>query len=117
VDGTIVGHVAFSPARPDDGSSGWYTLGPVSVDPAFQRRGIGRGLITEGLRTLASRNASGCIVLGDTRYYTRLGFVAAPNHAPAGEPKEYFMVLGLRSSIPTGTINFHDAFRHAGDGT
>jgi predicted N-acetyltransferase YhbS len=115
MDGTIVGHVAFSPALPDDGSSGWYTLGPISVEPALQRRGIGSRLITDGLRTLESRNASGCIVLGDTRYYTRFGFVAAPDHAPAGEPKEYFMVRGLRSSIPRGTINFHDVFRHAGD--
>lgn len=29
--GRILGHVAFSPASSEDGSPGWYTLGPVSV--------------------------------------------------------------------------------------
>lgn len=40
-NGKIVGHVALSPAFAQDGSQGWYALGPISVDPAHQRQGIG----------------------------------------------------------------------------
>jgi len=41
-DGRVVGHVAFSPVRIDVAEGDWYGLGPVSVEPARQRRGIGQ---------------------------------------------------------------------------
>ncbi|MBC7250073.1 MAG: N-acetyltransferase [Anaerolineae bacterium] len=43
VDGRIVGHIAFSPVTMSDGAKDWYGLGPVSVHPDFQRKGIGKG--------------------------------------------------------------------------
>ena len=50
MDGRIVGHIAFSPVTISDGSPSWYGLGPVSVSPECQRRGIGSALIQEGIR-------------------------------------------------------------------
>lgn len=47
----VVGHVAFSSCGPDE-LRGWFALGPVSVEPAWQRRGIGSRLIEAGLDTL-----------------------------------------------------------------
>jgi putative acetyltransferase len=44
MDGQVVGHVAFSPVTISDGSRHWYGLGPVSVLPQFQRRGIEKSL-------------------------------------------------------------------------
>lgn len=41
VDGRVVGHIAFSPVTISDGARDWYGLGPVSVLPEYQRRGIG----------------------------------------------------------------------------
>ena len=49
VDGRVVGHIAFSPVTMSDGTKDWYGLGPVSVLPDFQREGIGKALIQEGL--------------------------------------------------------------------
>ena len=49
VDGIVVGHIAFSPVTMSDGTSAWYGLGPVSVHPEYQRNGIGKALIQEGL--------------------------------------------------------------------
>ena len=43
VDGRLVGHIAFSPVTISDGSPNWYGLGPVSVLPEWQRRGIVQG--------------------------------------------------------------------------
>jgi putative acetyltransferase len=40
MDGQIVGHIAFSPISITDSSRNWYGLGPVSVLPIYQRRGI-----------------------------------------------------------------------------
>lgn len=31
IDGKIVGHIAFSPIRISDGSTGWYGLGAVKI--------------------------------------------------------------------------------------
>jgi putative acetyltransferase len=49
MDGRVVGHIAFSPVAVSDGTTDWYGLGPVSVLPEYQRRGIGKALIQEGL--------------------------------------------------------------------
>ena len=51
-DGIVVGHIAFSPVTMSDGTKDWYGLGPVSVHPDFQRKGIGKALIQEGLSRL-----------------------------------------------------------------
>ncbi|WP_245969749.1 GNAT family N-acetyltransferase [Thiocapsa rosea] len=45
VDGRVVGHIAFSPVTLSDGTGDWYGLGPVSVLPQVQRRGIGQALV------------------------------------------------------------------------
>jgi putative acetyltransferase len=113
-DGRVLGHVAFSPASPEDGTRGWYTLGPVSVVPEVQRRGIGRALITAGIAKLREEGASGCIVLGDTGYYSRFGFIEAPDQAPIAELKEHFMILSFGSHVPAGVINFHTVFQQEG---
>jgi putative acetyltransferase len=115
--GRILGHVAFSPAVPEDSSAGWYTLGPVSVDPDVQRQGIGKALIRAGMARLRAVNASGCVVLGDTNYYSQFGFVKAPEVAPPGEPAEYFMVLNLSSQAPPGRTGFHAVFYEKADGS
>ena len=41
MDGRVIGHIAFSPVTISDGTPNWYGLGPVSVSPEHQRKGIG----------------------------------------------------------------------------
>lgn len=81
-DGTIVGQVAFSPARASDGTPGWYALGPLAVLPAHQRAGIGSTLVHEGLEAISELGARGCILTGDPSYYSRFGFKVSPENAP-----------------------------------
>ena len=109
-DGAVVGHVALSPATHESGAGGWFALGPIAVEPALQRRGIGGALITEAKRRLVADGARGCILTGDPLYYPRHGFLPAPGHAPEAEPPEYFMVLALAGDIPPGRFRFHPAF-------
>ena len=52
LDGRVIGHIAFSPVTLSDGTPQWFGLGPVSVLPEFQRQGIGKALIEEGLSRL-----------------------------------------------------------------
>jgi len=64
LDGRVIGHIAFSPVTISDGTPNWYGLGPVSVLPAYQRQGIGKALIREGLSRLKDMNAKGCCLVG-----------------------------------------------------
>jgi putative acetyltransferase len=108
--GRMVGHAAFSPAFADDGSDGWYALGPISVEPSLQRQGIGTKLIRHGIDELRALSAAGCAVIGDPAYYPRHGFRLFPNLAPENEPAEYFMIMPLRVEVPTARMRFHPAF-------
>ena len=74
VHGRVVGHVAFSPVTLSDGTMEWYGLGPVSVLPEYQCRGIGTDLIQEGVSRLKDINAAGCCVVGHPEYYGKFGF-------------------------------------------
>ena len=105
----VVGHVAFSPVGPLS-QSGWFALGPVSVDPSLQRRGVGSRLIETGLRSLRDQGAKGCVLVGDGRYYHRFGFVGAPALAPPQYPSGHFQVLRFGESFPHSPVTFHPAF-------
>jgi putative acetyltransferase len=74
VHGRVVGHVAFSPVTLSDGTMEWHGLGPVSVLPEYQCRGIGTDLIQEGVSRLKDINAAGCCVVGHPEYYGKFGF-------------------------------------------
>lgn len=106
----IIGHIAFSPAFAADGSTGWYALGPVSVDPAMQHRGIGRLMIETGIALLRERDAAGCVLVGNPDYYGRFGFQSYPELCPEGEPAQFFQILPLRTPHPSSVIAFHPLF-------
>lgn len=108
--GSIVGHVAFSPAKAADASQSWFALGPVAVEPNLQRQGIGGMLINEGIRQLEAMDASGCVLVGDPDYYARFGFKPFPKLAPPGELPKYFMILPLANASPTSIVAFHPLF-------
>ena len=110
VDGRVVGHIAFSPARVSDGTPGWYALGPVSVLPEYQRRGIGGALIEEGLTSLERLGARGCALVGHPDYYQRFGFRRHADLFYEGVPQEAFVVLPLGGELPSGRVEFHEAF-------
>lgn len=110
VDGRIVGHIAFSPVTMSDGTKDWYGLGPVSVHPDFQRKGIGKALIREGLARLKMLGARGCCLVGHPEYYRQFGFENTTGLELKGVPPEVFFVLSMDGKIPQGHVVFHEAF-------
>jgi len=114
MDGEVIGHVAFSPVSISDGSLGWYGLGPVSVLPAYQRHGVGKALIQEGLSRLKAMNARGCCLVGHPDYYRQFGFQNPSGLVVEGVPPEVFFALSFDGRYPTGTVTFHDGFKAAG---
>lgn len=114
VDGRVIGHVAFSPVILSDGSRGWYGLGPVSVLPEYQRKGIGSALIQEGLSRLKTLNARGCCLVGYPDYYRRFGFKPMPGLVHEGVPPEVFLALAFDGQTPQGSVTFHQGFEAVG---
>lgn len=110
VEGSVVGHIAFSPVTVSDHSSGWYGAGPVSVLPALQRQGIGKSLIREGLSLLKASGAKGCVLVGDPGYYKRFGFRNLPELTLADVPQEYFLALPFGENRTRGVVVFHEGF-------
>lgn len=108
--GEIAGHVAFSPVTINGEAGNWYGLGPVSVWPHRQRKGVGQSLIREGLRRLRSRGAGGCVLLGDPAYYARFGFEHDPDLRHDRGPAWAFQCLTLSGPRPRGEVSFHPAF-------
>jgi putative acetyltransferase len=109
-DGALVGQISFSPAFAADGSSGWYALGPVSVEPALKHQGIGSALIRAGVAWLRSKQAAGCVLVGNPAYYSRFGFRLFPELAPEGQPAQYFQILSLGVAKPDAMVRFHHLF-------
>lgn len=110
LDGRVVGHIAFSPIMISDGAKGWYGLGPVSVLPELQRKGIGRSLINEGLSLLKGLGGQGCALVGDPNYYKRLGFRNLPGLLHEGVPPEVFLAMPFTDKLPKGVVMFHAGF-------
>jgi putative acetyltransferase len=113
VDGNVVGHIAFSPVKIDGMDCRWFALGPVGVLPDFQRQGIGKRLVEEGLKSIRNLGAEGCVLAGDPAFYSRFGFRHDPALVLEGIPPEYlkyFLCLPMSGQPPQGQVSHHAAF-------
>lgn len=113
-DDRVVGHIALSPVTISDGSPDWYGLGPISVLPELHGQGIGESLIHEGLSSLKSLGAKGCVLVGDPGYYERFGFRSIPDLVIDGVPQEYVLALQLEETKANGVVTFHEGFNAKG---
>jgi putative acetyltransferase len=113
-DGVVMGHIAFSRARLDEGVE-VLALAPVGVLPEHQGEGAGSALNRAGLERAAATGFPLVVVLGHAGYYPRFGFEpAAPLGvlAPFDVPGENWMALRLPAYRPEarGTVRYAAAF-------
>ena len=78
--------------------------------PDCQKQGIGTKLVNEGLGLLKELRAQGCVLVGDPDFYERFGFKSPDRLKYEGVPQENFLALSFCNSIPTGVVEFHQAF-------
>jgi putative acetyltransferase len=100
VQGSIVGHIAFSPVtiNAEDQTIGAIGLGPIAVSPERQRSGIGSQLVEAGLNEIKSVGHRIVIVLGNPEYYSRFGLLPARKFGIRWEfdvPDDVFIVKEL----------------------
>ena len=112
-DGKIVGHILFT--KITIGEHTELALAPLSVLPAYQRRGIGLALIREGHRIAKQLGYDYSVVLGSPTYYPRAGYIPASLYgieAPFEMQSEYFMAFKLQDDAPQvkGMVKYDPAF-------
>lgn len=109
-DGTVIGHVAFSPVRIGGASGKWFGLGPISVEPARQRSGIGKALIKSGLEILKAQDAAGVALIGDPDVYRSSGFASDGRLTYKSLETRYVQRVLFSGPAPEGELHFADAF-------
>ncbi|MFD1673806.1 GNAT family N-acetyltransferase [Alicyclobacillus fodiniaquatilis] len=74
--GQVVGHVLFTPHVVHVGGESMHAvlLSPISVHPEHQNKGIGSGLIEEGLKRAKEKGYVFSFLLGHKTYYPRFGY-------------------------------------------
>ena len=114
--GEIVGHVMLSYVGLDGASARLLELGPMSVRPERQRRGVGMALVRAALRAADARREPLVLVLGHPAYYPRFGFRRASllGIVPPDPqiPDEAFMAIPLTAYDPSlrGRVVFPAAY-------
>lgn len=75
-DGKVVGHILFTPVIIDNGTEKFNSLilGPVSVYPELQNKGIGSQLILTGHQKALELGHQSVILVGHAAYYPRFGY-------------------------------------------
>ena len=109
-DDAIIAHVAFSPVTIDGSTDGWFGLGPVSVAPDRQRRGIGSDLIGIGLQRLRAAGASGCALIGNPAVYRGMGFESDGRLTHRSLETALVQRIVFRGPAPRGELRFAPAF-------
>ena len=115
----VVGHVLFFPVKiisPLGKEVESLALAPLAVFPEFQKQGIGKALVNEGLR-IARRSAFRSVfVLGHPNYYKAFGFIKAssyeincPCKCPEGAFTAQELFEGALNGIK-GTIQYPKEF-------
>lgn len=113
IDGTVVGHILFTQVKVGDDIE--LALAPLSVLPAYQRKGIGTALIKEGHKKASELGYNYSIVLGSEAYYQRTGYLPAEIFGikpPFDVPSENYMAFKLSETAPDikGTVIYPKEF-------
>jgi predicted N-acetyltransferase YhbS len=92
----LVGSVRLTPVLA--GTAPALMLGPLTVEPAFENRGIGAALIRRSLEVARDKGHALVLLVGDEPYYSRFGFKRIPPRRlelPGPVNPERFLALEL----------------------
>jgi putative acetyltransferase len=111
--GEVIGHVVCS--RGWVGAAPALALGPLSVRPDHQRRGVGSALMHAVLAAADALDEPLVALLGDPAYYARFGFERADDQgivSPQPEWGRHFQARALTAYAPSlrGTFAYPEPF-------
>lgn len=103
IDGKIVGHIIYSKAyilQPDEVKVEVLSFGPLSVQPAYQKQGVGTALMKYSIECAKELGYGAILFFGRPEYYPRFGFVEAKQFNitdSAGHNYPSFMAMELKN--------------------
>ncbi len=109
----IIGHIISTKAKVIDSQNNEHEIlcvGPISVLPKFQNKGVGSQLINESIKVAKELGYLGMILFGNPDYYHRFGFKNAKEFfitTKDGQNFEPFMALELTNN---GFVNIQGKF-------
>lgn len=114
----IVGHILFFPIEIKSTNVQFpsLALAPMSVVPEYRRKGVGKRLVSEGLKRAKRMGFKSVIVLGHSEYYPKFGFVPASKwniKAPFSVPDNVFFAIELAEGGlkgVSGTVEYPEEF-------
>ncbi len=115
-EGRMVGHIAYSKAAvlaPDGAVHSVLSFGPIGVLPEWQGRGVGEALIKKTLDLAAGSGCPCVVIMGDPRYYHRMGFRSAEKwdiSCEDGKHTPALMAYPLSPAMPAGRFIEPKAF-------
>jgi predicted N-acetyltransferase YhbS len=95
----LVGSVRMTPVQAGDVPA--LMLGPLTVEPAFEGRGIGAALMNRSIETARAKGHRLVLLVGDEPYYSRFGFKCIPPRQlelPGPVNPERFLALELEEA-------------------
>ena len=80
-------------------------LGPIAVDASSRRGGLGAELVQACVEEARAMKLDGVLLIGDPPYFSRFGFVAAPQAVFAGPvDQRRVMWLPISAVEPVGAV-------------
>lgn len=100
LDGKVVGLIMYAKSRVVDGERTHevLTFGPLCVDPAYQKQGIGGRLLETTMALAKAYGHHAIIIYGEPEYYPRFGFKTCDHFGITthdGKNFDAFMALEL----------------------
>ena len=102
-EGAVVGSVRLWPVRIGPRRAGF--LGPIAVDPVWREAGAGAELVQAVITRARDLDLAGVLLVGDTPYFGRFGFVEAPGLVLPGpvDPRR-ILWLGFQDAKVEGAV-------------
>ncbi|PTQ67524.1 putative acetyltransferase [Celeribacter persicus] len=110
--GAMIGYVCCARmVAPED----WWVLSILAVSPSHHKRGMGRELVVRGMDCARREGAKAVIVIGDARYFSRVGFSKlAASHLETTMMPEHTLLYPIApgTGMAHETLIYPDAYAH-----
>lgn len=103
LDGQVAGSIMYTRARLVDESGGEkevITFGPVSIHPAYQRRGYGKTLMEHSFERARSLGHDVIVIFGSPANYVSRGFQSCKRHNVCVEGGKFPAAMLVKELVP-----------------
>jgi predicted N-acetyltransferase YhbS len=108
----IIGNIVYAKSKIINSNKEYdvLTFGPVSVLPVYQKKGIGKKLITYTIKKAGEMGFNAIIIYGNPKYYERFGFINTKEYGITDMEGNYNDALMALELFPNALKNINGKF-------